>query len=156
MYRCCWMEAENMTTSDENATLLPTVPVLAGTHHVRLPVRDVERSVAWYSDLLGYERDFPFNDGERVLGWALKHSAGGPALALIHDPVRAASGAGFAYFAFGMPDEQAIQALCLRLDARGISHGGVQKALAGIKLPFVEDPDGHHLGFYKIGPRDSE
>jgi len=139
-----------------DTTAKPDVPILAGTHHVRLPVRDVERSVAWYAELLGYERDFPFKDGERVLGWALKHPAGGPSLVVIHDPARAESGAGFPFFSFGMPDGEAIEAMRLRLDARGIVHGGVQKALAGIKLPFVQDPDGHLLGFYVTGPRDPD
>ena len=54
------------------------IPVLAGTHHVRLPVSDLERSIAWYSEMLGYEPDFPFMDGERVLGWALKHRPAAP------------------------------------------------------------------------------
>ena len=130
------------------------VPILAGIHHVRLPVSDLARSVEWFSELLRYELDFPFKDGDRIIGWALLHPAGGPPLTLMHDPVRAVNCAGFQYFSFGMPDEQAIDAMAARLDQRGIAHGGVQKALAGVKLPFVEDPDGHLLGFYMIGPRD--
>jgi hypothetical protein len=34
-----------------------------------------------------------------------------------------------------------------------VKHGGIQPALVGIKLPFVQDPDGHLLGFYVIGER---
>ena len=71
------------------------------------------------------------------------------------DPQRAANCAGFPFFSFGMPDETAIETVLRRLDARGIVHGGVQKALAGVKLPGVLDPDGHLLGFYMIGPRNS-
>ncbi len=130
------------------------IPTLAGTHHVRLPVKDLEISYQWYAELLGYEQDFPFRDGEHVVGWALKHPAGGPSIVLMHDPELAGASNGFPFFSFGMPNEAAIRDMAKRLDARGISHGGVQKALAGVKLPFAKDPDGHLLGFYMVGPRD--
>jgi catechol 2,3-dioxygenase-like lactoylglutathione lyase family enzyme len=128
-------------------------PALCGTHHVRLPVRDIDRSFAWYEDLLGYERDFPFKDGDRVQGWAIKHPRGGPSIVLMLDPRRAEPSSGFPFFAFGVPDEETVREMERRLDERGVRHGGVQKALVGIKLPFVEDPDGHLLGFYVVGER---
>lgn len=30
------------------------VPALAGVHHLKLPVRDLDRSRAWYASWLGY------------------------------------------------------------------------------------------------------
>jgi catechol 2,3-dioxygenase-like lactoylglutathione lyase family enzyme len=132
------------------------LPTLCGTHHVRLPVRDIDRSLAWYADLLGYERDFPFKDGERVLGWAIKHPRGGPSIVLMLDPERAVSSSGFPFFAFGLPDEEDVRQMERRLDERGVRHGGFQKALVGIKLPFVEDPDGHLLGFYVVRERGEQ
>ena len=31
-----------------------TVPTLAGIHHLKLPVRDLQRSADWYREVLGY------------------------------------------------------------------------------------------------------
>jgi catechol 2,3-dioxygenase-like lactoylglutathione lyase family enzyme len=35
---------------------LPTRPEIGGIHHLKLPVTDLERSVRWYSDVLGARR----------------------------------------------------------------------------------------------------
>jgi catechol 2,3-dioxygenase-like lactoylglutathione lyase family enzyme len=128
----------------------PAVPLCA-THNVRLPVSNLEQSFRWYAELLGYERDFDFkNDNGEIYAWALKHPNGGTRLVLMHDPERARAASGFPYFSFGVPDEATIRRLAACFDARGIRHGGVQAALVGFKLPFVQDPDGHLLGFYVI------
>ena len=121
---------------------------LSGTHHVRIPVSDLEAAVAWFADLLGYEKEFPFEAGGAVTGWALRHDAGGPAVTLIADAARASACSGFPLFAFGVPDEAIVRGIAARLDARGIAHGGVQPALVKVKLPFVEGPDGILFGFY--------
>ena len=55
---------------------------LAGAHHVRLPVADLDRSFAWYGGLLGYQRDFDFKTDGRIVAYALKHPGGGPPLVL--------------------------------------------------------------------------
>jgi catechol 2,3-dioxygenase-like lactoylglutathione lyase family enzyme len=121
---------------------------LSGAHHVRIPVSELETAVAWFADLLGYEREFPFKAEASVIGWALRHPEGGPSLALIEDPERARACRGFPLLAFGVPDEAAVRGIAARLDARGIPHGGVQPALVEVKLPFVEGPDGILFGFY--------
>ena len=123
---------------------------LCATHHVRLPVADLERSFRWYSQLLGYERDFDFRAEGEIVGWALKHPRGGPRLVLWLDAERAKSASGFPYFSFGVADEATIRQLEAACNASGIQHGGVQPALVGVKLPFVRDPDGHLLGFYIV------
>jgi catechol 2,3-dioxygenase-like lactoylglutathione lyase family enzyme len=125
-----------------------SVTTLSGTHHLRIPVSDLETAVAWFADLLGYEKEFPFKVEGSVIGWALRHSAGGPSVALIEDPERARACSGFPLFAFGMPDEAAVRGIAARLDARGIAHGGVQAAIVKVKLPFVKGPDGILFGFY--------
>jgi catechol 2,3-dioxygenase-like lactoylglutathione lyase family enzyme len=128
---------------------------ISGAHHVRIPVTTLEAAVDWFADLLGYEREFPFKAEGSVIGWALRHARGGPSLTLIEDPERARACCGFPLLAFGVPDETAVYGIAARLDARGIAHGGVQPALVGVKLPFVEGPDGILFGFYvkeSIGP----
>ena len=55
------------------------MPTITGAHHVAFTVRDVERSTAWYSDLLGLQTLIAVDDDEvslRVLvhpdsGWII-------------------------------------------------------------------------------------
>ena len=121
---------------------------LTGIHHVRLPVTDLDRSYAFWRDVLGYERDFDFPGLDGPLGWALKHPTGGPSIVLWHDPEKAAASSGFPWFSIGLPSSRDVMNLAEELDRRGIRHGGVQDAFVEIKLPFVNDSDGHLIGFY--------
>jgi catechol 2,3-dioxygenase-like lactoylglutathione lyase family enzyme len=120
---------------------------LRGIHHVRLPVADLARSFEFFAELLGYERDFDFPGGA---GWALCHSQGGPRIVLWRDPGLAAATAGFPLFSIGLPNARAVSDLAAELDRRGIVHGGVQSAFVETKLPGVQDPDGHLIGFHVI------
>lgn len=123
---------------------------LRGIHHVRLPVADLDRSFAFYAEVLGYEHDFDFPGEDGPSGRALRHKDGGPGIVLWHDPVLAAATAGFPWFSIGLPSAGAVSALAAELDRRGIAHGGIQPAFVDVKLPFVHDPDGHLIGFYVI------
>jgi len=145
------------TTQDGRAERGPkSPPRLAGAHHVRIPVSDLDAAVHWFADLLGYETEFPFRAEGSIVGWALRHPDGGPSIAVVEDAARAAACRGFPLLAFGMPDEAGVRAIAARLDARGIAHGGVQPALVKVKLPFVEGPDGIQFGFYVIDQHPAE
>lgn len=125
-------------------------PELAGIHHVRLPVADLAHACRFWTDILGYERnfDFPGPDGPR--GWAIAHPCGGPNIVLWRDPGAAGASAGFPWFSIGMKSADEIRELAATLDRHGVPHGGVQDALVGIKLPFVQIHDGHLIGFYEV------
>jgi catechol 2,3-dioxygenase-like lactoylglutathione lyase family enzyme len=123
-------------------------PALAGVHHLKLPVRDLERSRTWYESRLGYELAMEFVEGGTLMGLALSHPNGGPELALRLDPDRAAAAAGFDYFAIGVPDKQSLEDLAHRLTALGEQHAGVHVASIGWILPMLHDPDGHEIRFY--------
>ena len=125
-------------------------PALAGVHHLKLPVSDLERSRSWYESRLGYELAREFVEGGTLMGVALRHPNGGPGLALRLDPDRAAAAAGFDYFAIGVPDKDALEALAARLTALGEHHAGVHVASTGWILPLLHDPDGHEVRFYTI------
>lgn len=126
---------------------------IQGIHHVRLPVADLERSVRWYSELLGFESDFPFRRDGVIHAWALKHVASGVSLTLVQEPALARSTSGFPYVSFLLPDEASVRDLAQALDRQGIAHAAVAQGLAGVKLLDVCDPDGHLIGFYQAGPR---
>ena len=125
-----------------------TAPLLDGVHHLKLPVRDLAVSRAWYESRLGYRVALEFVEQGVLMGLAMAHPNGGPELALRLDPERAAAAAGFDYFAIGVPDKAAIDDLAARLTALGEEHAGVHFATIGWILPLLHDPDGHEVRFY--------
>ena len=126
------------------------VPLLAGVHHLKLPVRDLARSRAWYETRLGYRLQIEFVEHDVLMGVVLMHPAGGPDLGLRLDPERAAAAAGFDFFAIGVPGEAEIRALGDRLTELGEPHAGVHWATIGWILPELHDPDGHEVRFYTV------
>ena len=62
--------------------------------------------------------------------------------------LRTFAAAGFDYFAIGVPDQAAIEALAARLTGLGEEHAGVHWASLGWILPELHDPDGHEVRFY--------
>ena len=129
---------------------MPDAPALAGIHHLKLPVTDLARSREWYQSRLGYQVQMEFVEQGTLMGYALAHPNGGPPLGLRLSPERARAAAGFDYFAIGVPDKSAMEALARKLDGLGQSHAGVHRASLGWILPEVLDPDGHALRFYTI------
>lgn len=123
-------------------------PVLAGVHHLKLPVTDLARSREWYRTRLGYQVQIEFVEQGQLMGYGLSHPNGGPMLGLRLNPRRARAAAGFDYFAIGVPDKEAIDHLAARLTALGEQHAGVHWATIGWILPRLRDPDGHELRFY--------
>ncbi|OLT29531.1 glyoxalase-like domain protein [Actinomadura sp. CNU-125] len=125
-------------------------PTLAGVHHLKLPVRDIERARGWYESRPGYELLIEFVEEGRLMGVAMLHPRGGPGLALRLDPERAEAAAGFDYFAIGVPGRAALDDLADRLAGMGESHAGVHSATIGWILPGLHDPDGHEVRFYTV------
>jgi catechol 2,3-dioxygenase-like lactoylglutathione lyase family enzyme len=126
----------------------PTTPQLDGIHHVKLPVRDLARSLLWYESRLGYQVTIEFVEDGRLMGVVMRHPAGGPTFGLRLDPARAEASAGFDYFSIGVPSREAITDLAERLTALGEAHAGVHRATVGWILPELHDPDGHEVRFY--------
>jgi catechol 2,3-dioxygenase-like lactoylglutathione lyase family enzyme len=127
---------------------VPDAPALDGVHHLKLPVTNLDRSLAWYQTRLGYQLKAEIVEGGTRMGLVLGHPHGGPRLALRLDPSRAKAAAGFDYFSIGVPDKDAIDQLAARLTALGEQHAGVHWASIGWILPMLHDPDGHEVRFY--------
>ncbi len=124
------------------------IPTLDGIHHLKLPVRDLERSRAWYESRLGYRRQIEFVEQGVLMGIVMTHPNGGPDLALRVDPERAERAAGFDYFSIGVPCKEDIERLAEHLTSLGEEHAGVHFASIGWILPLLHDPDGHEVRFY--------
>ncbi|HJQ47565.1 MAG TPA: VOC family protein [Amycolatopsis sp.] len=125
-----------------------TAPTLDGIHHVKLPVADIDRTLAWYESRLGYRLVLRFTQDGRTTGVGMTHPNGGPMLSFVHDPERAARASGFDYFSIGVPDKGAMEELAERLTGLGETHAGVHFATFGWILPATHDPDGHEVRFY--------
>ena len=124
------------------------IPTLDGVHHLKLPVTDLNRSIDWYRTRLGYAVAVEFHEQGNLTGVVLSHPDGGPQLGLRLDPDRARAAAGFDYFAIGVPDKTAMEALAAHLTGLGEAHAGVHFATIGWILPLLHDPDGHEVRFY--------
>jgi catechol 2,3-dioxygenase-like lactoylglutathione lyase family enzyme len=126
------------------------IPTLAGVHHLKLPVSDLDRSIAWYGECLGYQVVIEFRSAGRRSGVSMTHPDGGPWLGLVLDAERARAAAGFDYFSIGVPDRTALESLAAHLTALGQPHAGVHFATVGWILPMLHDPDGHEVRFYSM------
>jgi catechol 2,3-dioxygenase-like lactoylglutathione lyase family enzyme len=125
-------------------------PLLDGIHHLKLPVSDLERSIGWYRDRLGYETMFEFVEDGVLMGVSMRHPNGGPDLALRRNPTKASEAAGFDYFAIGVPGREAIEALAARFATFEEAHVDVQRTPVGWVLLGIKDPDGHDVRFYTV------
>lgn len=126
------------------------VPTLAGVHHLKLPVSDLDRSIEWYATRLGYQVVIEFRENGHRTGVSMTHPDGGPDLGLRLDPEKSRASAGFDYFSIGVPDRERIEALATHLTGLGETHAGVHFATIGWILPMLHDPDGHEVRFYTM------
>src|SRR5689334_19936623 len=85
------------TQCDCKEILMSDAPLLAGIHHLKLPVSDLARSLEWYQTRLGYQLQIEFVEQGVLMGVALCHPNGGPDLALRLDAQKAEAAAGFDY-----------------------------------------------------------
>jgi catechol 2,3-dioxygenase-like lactoylglutathione lyase family enzyme len=124
-------------------------PTLAGVHHVKIPVTDLDRSLDWYSRVFGLRVTIEFPDGDGVV-----RGAGGPLPGLgdtlvtfRHNPKAVAGCEGFDPVSFAVDGRADIEAWAAHLDRLGISHSPVIEASVGWLLVFT-DPDGLQLHLY--------
>jgi glyoxylase I family protein len=128
------------------------VPRVIGVHHLSLSVTDLERSVAFYRDVLGFERVADLT-GPGFLRARLRHAGTEFMLTLTaheegrggrFDPRRP----GLDHVAFWLPSPEDVDAFAVRLDERGIERSAVRvhgdPPGDSVVLPF-RDPDGVQL-----------
>jgi catechol 2,3-dioxygenase-like lactoylglutathione lyase family enzyme len=109
--------------------------LLTGLNHLTLAVTDVERSVGFYRDLLGFRCDAVWDAGAYL-------ALGDLWLCLSFDRARAARSADYTHYAFSIA-QQDFAAFRTRLLAAGVQEWRRNRS-EGDSFYFL-DPDGHQL-----------
>ena len=107
-----------------------------------LTVSDIDQSVAWYRDVLGFAVDRPFaRDG---VTYAVRVRSGGVELLLRKDDgAKGADRAKGAGVSFRLTTTQDVDELAARLRARGATLDGEPADVPGARAFRIRDPDGY-------------
>jgi lactoylglutathione lyase len=118
--------------------------------HTMIRVRDLEKSLKFYTDLLGMkvlrQRDYP--TGKFTLAFVgYGEEAGNTVIELTHNWEQAEPynlGTAFGHLAIGVPD---VYKTCDRLAAAGVKipRPAGPMAHGGSVIAFIEDPDGYRI-----------
>lgn len=128
------------------------IPEGARVGHVHLKVSDLERSIAFYSEVLGFELMQRFGDSAAFLSAGGYHhhvglntwsSRGGPA------PARNATG--LYHVAFLYPDRRSLAAALARVLEAGVTLQGAADHGVSEAIYFA-DPDGNGIEIYRDRP----
>ena len=122
-----------------------------GAHHLRLTVSDLERSLRFYTEVLGFELRVRFgpnsvflHDGTMGLGLNTPWHEVSPG-ELRFDEARV----GLDHLAFRVASPEDVQRAAERLDALGVARSEVKDGrIPGSKLIVFRDPDNIQLEYY--------
>ena len=131
----------------------PAPPPLQGIHHLKLPVSDLDASLAFYERAFGARR-IPEADHRRgsdgsLYAYILAVPGLGTALELRLDPHRAERHRHFDPVTIAVRDRATLAAWDEYLTSQGIVHSEVITAIQAW-LIVVPDPDGHRLRLYTL------
>src|SRR4029453_1588916 len=120
-----------------------------GVHPFRLTVTDFDRTVEFYTGLLGFKKLMDLNPGA-----FLSNGSGGLGIGPFPDPARAIKGdrfsenrVGLDHMSFTVSSRKVLEDSVRLLDARGVPHSEVRDLgeAFGIAVLIFRDPDNIHL-----------
>ena len=127
------------------------VVTIRGYSHVNLQIRDLEREVAFYRDVLGFEV-LPRPDFDTKGAWLQQGTA------QIHLAVRdeVPERVGFPHLALLVPEDE-FERTCAAIRARGVEWHREPRTReqfgVTVKAAFLEDPEGNLIELTTAGPQ---
>lgn len=136
---------------------MPTNPTITGVSHIDLTVTDLDRSEAFYTDLLGASRVLDGrSDHNHLSSRYLLHPESLLIIGLVqHDELAAHQfderQVGLDHLSFNVADREQLDAWVLHLDRLSIDHSGVTEEEYWNVLVF-RDPDNIQLEIFEMLP----
>lgn len=130
-------------------------PRLSGLHHLKLPVTDLDASLAWYQRVFDAEHLSQFDHfGDGGVRYAVILALPGVdgLVELRWAPKAAAATVGYDPVSFAVGDLESLRQWIDHLDALRIDHSPIEPALAGDLVVF-RSPDGLYLRLLTV-PED--
>jgi catechol 2,3-dioxygenase-like lactoylglutathione lyase family enzyme len=127
------------------------MPTFTGVAHVGLSVTDIERSTAWYCDVLGFDLLMPTDEPgfQRRL---LLHKATGFFIGLVQHDANdgtpfAEQRAGLDHLSLAVADVAELEEWAAHLTDKGVEHTGPNEAFYAHVI-VLRDPDGIQLELF--------
>lgn len=122
---------------------------LRGVYAVKLPVRDLAESRAWYERVLGLTVELEFPDSDGVVRGVSGHLPGAATtwLALRESPAHAEGVTGFNLVNLAVADRETLERWSNRLDELGVARSPIIDASIGWIVVF-SDPNGIEIHLY--------
>ena len=130
---------------------MTSIPEPMGFHHVRLTVSDFERSLSFYTEVLGFAVAVRVSETSALL-------RAGPVVLAINAPWHEISEAeerfdearvGLDHLAFRAATPEDVARAAAHLDGRGVPNSGVKPGrFPGTSLVVFRDPDNIQLEYY--------
>jgi glyoxylase I family protein len=125
------------------------MPSITGFHHASFTVSDREKSVAWYQEVLGFERhsEVEANAFRRT---RMRHPDSGITVTLTEHE-RGQAGRfderriGLDHLALAVPDLDDLKAWKRRFEERGVDHSEIHETGPGASMITLRDPDNIQL-----------
>lgn len=122
---------------------------LQGLYAVKLPVRDLAESRAWYEQVFGLSVEMEFPDADGVVRGLSGHLPGLATtwFALRESPDHAAGVDGFNLVNLAVENREALEQWSARLDELGVDHSPIIDATIGW-IAVLNDPNGIEIHLY--------
>lgn len=127
-------------------------PNLTRVHHITFSVTELDRSLAWYRDVLGFTEVKRLSVGGLDKAMMVRDEL---VLTFVAHGDQAVPGpfderrAGLDHLSFAVPDVTVLRAWVAHLDSRDVDRGDITKATTGHLVAF-RDPDNIALEFYTL------